>query len=114
MKTIKKYWALIVAGIAALFGLFIIASKKQNEKKSDKIKQKIDDNKQQIDQLQGKIEVIDEQRAEVKDDIKQHEELIEALEDKKENIEIAESKDVKTAKANIIKKTNRGRKPKNK
>ena len=45
MKTIKKYWAIIVAALAAVFGLFVIISKKQNEKKSDKIKQKIDDNK---------------------------------------------------------------------
>jgi septal ring factor EnvC (AmiA/AmiB activator) len=114
MKTIKKYWALIVAGIAALFGLFVIVSKKQNEKKSDKLKQKIDDNTQQIDQLQGKIEVIEEQRTEVKEEIKQQEEIIEALEEQKENITIAEPTDVKSAKANIIKKTNRGRKAKNK
>ena len=114
MKTIKKYWALIVAGIAALFGLFVIISKKQNEKKSDKLKQKIDDNTQQIDQLQGKIEVIEEQRTEVKEEIKQQEKIIEALEEQKENITIAEPTDVNSAKANIIKKTNRGRKAKNK
>lgn len=113
MKTIKKYWALLVAGIAALFGLFVIVSKKQNEKKSDKIKQKIDDNKQSIDQLQGKIEVIEEQRVEVKQDIAKHEEVIEQLEEQKETITV-EPKTTSEAKENIINKTKRGRKPKNK
>lgn len=115
MKTIKKYWTIIVAALAAVFGLFVIISKKQNEKKSDKIKQKIDDNKQQIDELQGKIEVVEEQRVEVKKEITQHEELIEELEEKKENIVIPEPTDVNVAKENILNKTSRrGRKSKNK
>ena len=32
MKTIKKYWAIIVAALAAVFGLFVIISKKQNDR----------------------------------------------------------------------------------
>jgi hypothetical protein len=113
MKLIKKYWAWIIAGIGTIIGILFL-TRKYNDRKLDKSAKQIDANNQQIDQLQGKIEVIEEQRVEVKEEIKQQEKIIEALEDKKENITIQEPTDVTSAKANIIKKTNRGRKAKNK
>jgi mannitol-specific phosphotransferase system IIBC component len=67
MKTIKKYWAIIAGVILAIIAA-IFVSDKLNKKKVTKLDKKIDDNNQQIDQLQGKTEVIEEQRVEIKEE----------------------------------------------
>ena len=110
MKTIKKYWAAIVGAILALVAI-IFANDKINKKKVSKIDKKIDDNNQQIDVLQGKTEVIDDQRNAVKQDIQDTKQDIATLQTAKETIEPAELPADK-AKQNILNKTRRGRKSK--
>ena len=113
MKTIKKYWALILSAVLGIFAIIIAATKKQTNKRVDKIDQKIDDNNQQIDIITGKVEVIEEQREEVKQDIEEQQEQIDATKDAKETIQPEEPKTVASAKENILNKTKRrGRKKK--
>jgi uncharacterized coiled-coil DUF342 family protein len=114
MKMIKKYWAILVGAIIAIIGIFAVTSRRNSDKKSDKLKKQIDDNTQQVNQLQGKVDVIEEQRESVKTEIEQHEQTIEELKHKKENIVVEEAKTVQAAKENILNKTRRGRKPKKK
>ena len=114
MKTIKKYWAIIIGAIIGIGALIVSIISSNNAKKLNKLDKQIDDNKQNIDQLQGKVEVVEEQREEVKEEIKQHEQEIEELKQQKENIVIEEPKTVQAAKENILAKTRRGRKPKKK
>lgn len=109
MKTIKKYWALIVGAILGILGIIVAAKKKQTDKQLDKIDQKIDDNNQQIDIITGKVEVIEEQREEVKQDIEEQQEQIDATKDAKETIQPEEPKTVASAKENILNNTNRRR-----
>ena len=111
MKTIKKYWMIIVGAVAAAFAIFTLTSKRRNAKKLDTLQQKIDDNKQTVDKIDGKVEVIAQQREELKQDIKQQEQVIEQLEEQKKEIQ-PETRTVADAKANILNKTKRGRKPK--
>jgi uncharacterized protein YoxC len=111
MKTIKKYWMLIVGAIAAAFAFFIFTSKRRNEKKLNKLQQQIDDNEQIVDKIDGKVEVINKQRNEIKQQIEQQLQSIEQLEEKKQEIK-PETRTVSDAKENILNKTRRGRKPK--
>jgi chromosome segregation ATPase len=112
MKTIKKYWEVIIGFLIMLFTLGMI-TKKVSDNKTKKLDDAINDNENEVEKLEGKIEVIEEQRTEIKTDVKQHEELIDALEEKKENIVVKE-RTTSDAKENILQKTNRGHKPKKK
>ena len=58
MKTIKKYWAIIVGAILAAFGIGIAVNKKLNDKKIADSDKKIADNKQQADVISGKVDAI--------------------------------------------------------
>ena len=69
MKTIKKYWAVIIGGILTLFAIIIAIFNKHEKKQVSKIEEKIDDNKSKIDQLQGKTDVIETQRTQVKEEL---------------------------------------------
>jgi coenzyme F420-reducing hydrogenase alpha subunit len=109
MKTIKKFWAAIVGAVLLLVTLGGIIKRVSDNKKS-KIDKKIDDNKNYVSNLQGKIDAVETQRDEVKDQIQAQEQVIAKLEDKKENI-VVEERTVSDAKENILKKTKRGRKP---
>lgn len=109
MKIIKKFWAAIVGAVLLLVTLGGITKRVSDNKKS-KIDKKIDDNKNDVSNLQGKIDAIETQRDEVKDQIQAQEQVIAKLEDKKENI-VVEERTVSDAKENILKKTKRGRKP---
>ena len=111
MKTIKKYWAIIIGAIIALGGIIMSIISVTKTKKLDKLDKQIDDNKQKVDNLQGKVEVVEEQRQEVKDEIKHQEQVISDLKQQKETVTVEEPKTVKEAKANILNKTRRGRKP---
>ena len=110
MKTIKKYWGIIVGAILTIIAI-IFATDKYNKKKITKIDKKIDDNNQQFDVIQGKTEIIDKQRNNVKQQIDKTKTDIETLQDAKDNIQITELP-VDQAKQNILNKTRRGRKPK--
>jgi len=110
MKTIKKYWGIIVGAIVTIIAI-IFATDKYNKKKVTKFDKKIDDNNQQIDVIQGKTEIIDEQRNNIKQQIDKTKTDIETLQDAKDNIQITELP-VDQAKQNILNKTRRGRKPK--
>lgn len=114
MTMIKKYWAIIIGAIIGFGGIIVSIITSNNSKKLDKLDNQIDTNKQHIDNLRGKVEVVEEQREEVKEEIKQHEQEIVDLKEQKENIIVEEPKTVKEAKENILSKTKRGRKPKKK
>ena len=104
MKTIKKYWMIIVGAIAAAFAFFLVTSKRRNSNKLDKLQDQINDNKQAVDKIDGKAEVIAQQRDELKQEIKQQEHVIEQLEEKKQEIK-PETRTVADAKQNILNKT---------
>lgn len=110
MKTIKKYWAIIVGAILTFFAI-IFTSDKINKNKVKKSDAKLDDNNQKIDVIQGKTEVIDEQRDDVKQDIKDTKQDIKDLQDLKNDVAVQELP-VDAAKQNILTKTKRGRRPK--
>jgi peptidoglycan hydrolase CwlO-like protein len=107
MKTIKKYWTVIVGVILAIIAA-IFVSDKLNKKKIEKTDKQLDDNNQQLDQIQGKTEVIEEQREEVKQEIQETKSEIEELQTAKEELHV-EEKPVEEAKQNILNKTRRGR-----
>jgi hypothetical protein len=109
MKLIKKYWLVIAGAVAAIIGFMLLNNNKS--KKVNTINKKIKENEKQIEVLEEKIEVVEEARAEVAEEIVQHETLIDALEEKKENI-VVEELPVEEAKDNILAKTSRGRKKK--
>jgi len=110
MKTIKKYWGIIVGAILTVIAI-IFANDKINKNKVIKIDKKIDDTNQKIDQIQGKTEIIDEQRNKIKEQIDETKTDIETLQNKKENINPQELS-VDQAKQNILNKTRRVRKTK--
>lgn len=113
MKTIKKYWALIIGGVLALFAICVAIFSKQSKRKATKIDQKIDDNNSKIDQLKGKTEVIEDQRTKVKEELDDLIVQVKQSQDAKENIQPETPKNVSDAKENILNKTKkRGRKKK--
>ena len=103
MKTIKKYWMLIVAGIIAFIGIFAAIGKRVSNKKVDKI----DDIKQRVDINTGKIEVIEDIKTDVKQDIVEIEQQITETTKKKQTIAPKKPKSAKAAKENILSKTNK-------
>ena len=108
MKTIKMYWKWIVAGLVAILGILAITQSKRTNKKLEKNAKQIDDNNQKIDILQGKTELVEEQRVTVKQRIAKKQATIDELKTEKDTIAI-EPVAIESAKENIIKKTRRGR-----
>jgi uncharacterized protein (DUF3084 family) len=107
---LKKYWAIIVGTIIAAFGVAFVANKKSEEKQLDKLDDQIDDTKQQVDIITGKVEVISEQRDAVKTDIKESENDLQVLKQAKDAIKTEKPKTAKQAKENILSKTNKNKK----
>ena len=105
MKTIKKYWAAIIGGILTLFAIIIAIFNKHEKKQVSKIEEKIDDNKSKIDQLQGKTDVIETQRTQVKEELDDLVDQIKQTKDAKKNIHPTTPKSVVDAKENILNKT---------
>jgi uncharacterized protein (DUF3084 family) len=110
MKTIKKYWAIIVSSIVAAFGIAIAINKKTTVKAVKKLDKQIDDNTHQVDIISGKVDAIETQKTEVKKDISTVETKVKALEDKKQNIKVDLPKTTNQAKTNILNKTNKKKK----
>lgn len=108
MKTIKKWWVAIVAGIAAVFSIFVLVSNRQKKNKVEKIDNAIKQNDADINIAQGHIEEIQDQRDEKIEDIKQAESEIADLKQQAEEVK-PEVREVEAAKENILKKTRRGR-----
>lgn len=103
MKTIKKYWKLIVGAIVALFGLIFVISRKSTARKLDKTDKKLDDNNKTIDYISGKLERIKEEEKVAKKHVqKLKKELIVAT--KKKNDIVTEKRTTEKAKENILKK----------
>jgi uncharacterized protein (DUF3084 family) len=107
---LKKYWAIIVGAIIAALGVAFVANKKSEEKQLDKLNDQIDDTKQQVDVITGKVEVISEQRDAVKTDIKESENDLQVLKQAKDAIKTEKPKTAKQAKENILSKTNKNKK----
>ena len=110
MKMIKKYWAVIVGFIAALLGLIWITKTSSAKKQSD-LNAKIKSNEKQVDVLAGKVEVIEDQRVEVKTEIKSEKEVIAQLKQQKETVKPV-ARPTSEAKQNILDKTTRNKKKK--
>jgi septal ring factor EnvC (AmiA/AmiB activator) len=110
MKTIKKYWAIIVGAILALFGIAVAAKKKHDDNQIAKTDKKIDDNKQQADVISGKIEAIEDQKTQVKQDLAELIADVKNLKDKKQTVNVTTNKPAKKAKENILNKTNKKKK----
>jgi uncharacterized protein YoxC len=108
MKTIKLYWKWMVAGLVAILGILAITQSKRTNKKLEKTAKQIDDNNQQIDIIQGKTELVEEQRVTVKQRIAKKQATIDELKTEKETIMVGPVA-IESAKENIIKKTRRGR-----
>ena len=108
MKTIKKYCVFIVGAIVAIIGIFAVTLSKRTNKKLEKTAKQIDDNNQQIDIIQGKTELVDEQRVNVKQRITKKQATINELKTEKETV-VIRPVEIEDAKENIIKKTRRGR-----
>lgn len=114
MKTIKKYWALIVGGILGLFSLTTFLAKRRNLKQVDKIDAAIDQNAKQVDVNAGKIEVIEDIKTDIKQDVVEIEQQIEDAEQQKQSITTKKPKSAKAAKENILSKTNKKKSTKKK
>jgi hypothetical protein len=110
MKTIKKYWAIIVGAILALFGIAVAAKKKHDDKQQVKSAKKIDGNNQQVDIITGKVDAIEDQKNQVKQDIAQLVSDVKNLKDKKQTTTTTTNKTAKQAKENILNKTNKRKK----
>jgi predicted RNase H-like nuclease (RuvC/YqgF family) len=110
MKMIKKYWAIIVGIVAALFALMWI-TKTSSAKKQSVLNKKIKSNEKQVEVLDGKVEAIEEQRVEVKAEIVEEKEIIADLKQQKETIKPAE-RPTADAKQNILNKSARNKKKK--
>ena len=102
------YLKWIVAGLVSILGILSITQSKRTNKKLEKTAKQIDDNNQQIDIIQGKTELVEEQRVTVKQRIAKKQATIDELKTEKETINI-EPVAIESAKENIIKKTRRGR-----
>lgn len=110
MKTIKKYWAIMVGAILALFGIGVAVNKKLNNKQVAKSDKKIDDNKQHVAVISGKVDAIEDQKTQVKQDITELVADVKELEDNKQNIVVEKPKTAKQTKNNILNKTNKRKK----
>lgn len=105
MKTIKRYWLAITASIVALFMLTTKLFSKFRKNKVAKIDKQIDDNNKKIDQLQGKTEVIEDQRSQVKAELDDLIEQVKETQTAKENITTETPTSAADAKDNILNKT---------
>lgn len=110
MKTIKKYWAIIVGAVLALFGIVVATKKNHDNKQQAKTAKKIDDNNQQVDVITGKVDAIEDQKNHVKQDIAQLISDVKNLKDKKQKTSVNVTKTAKQAKENILNKTNKRKK----
>jgi chromosome segregation ATPase len=110
MKTIKKYWAIIVGAILALFGIAVAVKKKTDDKKIADTDKKIADNKQQVDVISGKVDAIEDQKHDVKTDINDLKQDVQELVEQKQDIVVEKPKTAKQTKTNILNKTNKRKK----
>ena len=114
MKTIKNVWLWIVGSIATILGILFL-TKKYNQHKATQAATKIDDNKQKIDNINGKIDVIEDHRSDAIQTAKQTAEEVKDLKEQRNDINptSADTKDISDVKQDILNKTKRrGRKPK--
>ena len=108
LKSIYAFFA----GIATIIITFLLFKNKKTKTVISKTDNQISDNKQVVDNAQGHIEEIEDQKQDVKDDIKVREDVVEELKDQAKKIQPDVVTDVTEAKENIIKKSKRrGRKP---
>ncbi len=110
MKMIKKYWAIIVGAILAIFGIAVATKKKVDDKQNAKAAKKIDDNNQQVDIITGKVDVIEDQRNATKEEVKDLIAEVETLIETKDEVVVEKPKSTKQTKQNILNKTNKKRK----
>ena len=108
-KSIKAIYAFFAGIVSAIVvALLIFGKKKQPVATPEPVVK----NDAEINKTEGKIEVIEEQRDEIKTDIKTQEQVIEDLTIEKETVKPVAKTDVTEAKENIVKKSKRGRKKK--
>ena len=112
MKTIKKIIGAVVGIFAAIAGIAFFFNSNKNKKQSE-LNNKIKNNDDAIEKIEEAVEVIEKKREAINDQITDAVTAVQELKEVKENLTV-EVRDVVDAKANILNKTKRGRKPNNK
>ena len=112
MKTIKKIIGAVVGIFAAIAGIAFFFNSSKNKKQSE-LNTKIKNNDAAIEKIEEAVEVIEQKREAINDQITDAVTAVKELKEVKENLTV-EVRDVVDAKANILNKTKRGRKPNNK
>jgi 4-hydroxy-3-methylbut-2-enyl diphosphate reductase IspH len=109
-KSIKAIYAFLAGIVSAIVVALLVFGKK---KQPIATPEQVVKNNSDIDKIEGKIEVIEEQREEIKNDIKKQERVIEDLTIEKQTIKPVKQTNAADAKDNIlnvVKKSKRGRK----
>lgn len=110
-KTLKTIYAAI-AGIVTVIITFLLISNKKKKSDLAKTDKQISDNNAIVNNAQGHIEAIEEQKEDVNEAIETREHIIEDLKEQKENIQPTTQKTLEAVKENIVNKTKRkGHKP---
>lgn len=112
MKTIKKILGAVVGIFAAIAGVAFFFNSNKNKKQSE-LNNKIKSNDDVIEKIEEAVEVVEKKREAINDQITDAVTAVKDLKEAKENI-VAEVREVADAKANILNKTTRSRKPNNK
>jgi septal ring factor EnvC (AmiA/AmiB activator) len=108
----KKVFKIIGGLILGIIGIFLITRNKSNNKEEiAKIDDAIAEKEEKIEEVQQEAVVIEKARKKRKKNINRSKNKAIALETQKQNIEVETPVSAQDAKANILNKTNRGRKP---
>jgi septal ring factor EnvC (AmiA/AmiB activator) len=109
-KSIKAIYVFLAGIVSTIVVAVLLFGKK---KQTVTTPEQVVKNNSDIDKIEGKIEVIEEQREEIKNDIKTQERVIEDLTIEKQTIKPVKQTNAADAKDNIlnvVKKSKRGRK----
>lgn len=108
---LRKYSIFIIMGIISIFGIIWMLIKNITSRRINKIDQTICTNENEINKIEGKIEVLDEQKQQVLDDIQETKTEIENLQQVKKTPAVKRKpRTTKSSKENILNKTKRTRK----
>jgi septal ring factor EnvC (AmiA/AmiB activator) len=108
----KKVFSIIGVALAAIVGIFLATRKSGNAEKIEKIDDAIKEKEEKVEEVKQEAEKIQKRRKKTKKNINQSKAKTAQLEEAKANIQVERPADAQAAKANILNKTNRGRKPK--
>ena len=104
MKTIKKYWKQIAAAVVGLFVLIISIIKISNKTNLKKTNDKLKDNNDTLNKLQGKSERVSEEKKIITQQLVQTKKHVVDLETKKKTVP-TKQRTTAQSKQNILNKT---------